>query len=799
MINKNFKPIIALFLFTGLMLIQGCKNKEDLAVPKSPEIVGIATPVCLQPDSTTLVLSDYFLHPKSIDSVVLDKNLSFRISPDSTLMTLIQEEKKIPRLSVMKVWMDGFCYSILLEKSRKIWQQVIFNPKGKNYKSVEIAGEMNDWSPKKSPMHLKDGKWETNLLLAPGKYQYLLVADGKSMTDPGNSEFTETLLGKTCSLLRAGSLNPPGAPYLSTEQMEKNKISIGVKNKTSEIFVFWQNYRLDEKFVSKDSSGLKITIPAKAGEFDRSFIRVWAYNSAGFSNEILVPLQDGKVITEASKLTRSDKEAMIVYFLLVDRFRNGNPKNDAPLKDKDLDPKLNFQGGDLAGITEKIKDGYFSGMGVNTLWISPVNQNPLNAWAEFQAPHRKSSGYHGYWPVTLTTVDTRFGTGEEMKSLVSEAHGKNLNVMLDLIPNYIHQDCKLYREHPGWTTPLLLPKKKKNIQLWDEQRYTTWFEEFLPTLDLAKPEVSSMSSDSVLAWVKSYGLDGLRFDAPNHVPDSYWQMLTQKLKEQVVIPDKRSLYLSGEAYGTRELIKNYVSTGKLDGQMDLDLFLEARKAFARDASSFKDLNYTLQESFSNYGEHSLMVNITGNLDSPRFISLASGALNFGEDDKKAGWMRDIEVKDTIGYARLASLMAFNMTIPGIPFILYGDESGMPGAGNPDNSRMMKFDQLSSPEKHLKSIVDRLIHLRNQNLSLVYGDYKTIQVSDKIFVYMRTYFDKVAIVIFNKDKAGKKISFEIPQRFEKTKLINHFGSDAKLEKDKITLELKANSFEIMTNY
>lgn len=798
MIKNKLRLPFFLFFLAGFIFFAGCKSKEDINVPKQPEILGIATPVYLQPDSTILVLSDYFLHPKAIDSILTDKNLSVRISPDTTQLTLIQKDKNLPKLSVMKVWIDGFCYSLMIEKSKKIWHHLGFDPKGKTYKRVEISGEMNDWSPKKSPMHLKDGKWETSLFLEPGKYTYLIVADGKPMIDPGNPEVSENLSGKKCSLFRTGSLNPPGTPYLWTEKADKNKISIGVKNKNSEIFVFWQNYRLDEKFVTADSSGLKIKIPSKASEFDRSFIRVWAYNGAGLSNELLIPLQEDNVITDATKLTREDREAMIVYFMLVDRFCNGNPKNDAPLKDKSVDQKLNFQGGDLTGISEKIKDGYFTNMGVNTLFLAPITQNPMNAWVPSNTLHHKSSGFLGIWPVTLSTIDTRFGTSDDLKNLVSEAHGKNINIWLDVIPNQVHQDSKIYKEHPGWTTPLLLPKKKKNVQLWDEQRYTTWFEEFLPTLDLSKPEVSRMSSDSVLFWLKNYHLDGLGFDAPKHVPDAYWRELSGKIKDQVSIPEKRQVFLNGITYGTRELIRNYVNPGELNGQVDIDLLLEARKVFGRENGSFKDLNYTLQESFSNYGEHSLMGNISGNPDISRFVTLASGALKPGEDESKAGWARDIEVKDSVGYAKLASLLAFNFTIPGIPYLLYGDEIGLSGAGFPDNSRMMRFEKLSPAENMVKAKVDTLAHLRSKNLALTYGDFKTIQVSDKIYIYMRTYFDKIVIVLFNKEKESKNVAFDLPKRFENTKLTPHFRSVIQAEKEKISVTLKPNSFEILTN-
>jgi glycosidase len=796
--QKRFSFFTGILFIFCMAILQGCSSREDVKIPDKPEITGIAIPVVMQPDSTVLVLGDYFLHPKSIDSIITDKSIAWKISSDSMEITLTPREKSIPRLSVMKVWIGGYSYSLLLEKSRKIWQHITFDPKDKKYKTVEIAGDMNEWTPGHGQMHLKDGKWQTDFLLFPGKYQYKFVLDKKWVLDPANPEIVDNNIGGVNSLLHAGTVNPAGAPWLSATKTEKDNITIGIKNKTKEIFVFWNNYQLDEKFMKMDSSGLKIIIPQKARSIERSFLRVWAYNAAGTSNEILVPLEDGRVITDASKLTREDKQAMILYFLMVDRFRNGDPKNDAPLKDKDVDKKLNFQGGDLAGITRTIESGYFKELGVNSLWISPITQNPKDAWNEYPAPHRKFSGYHGYWPLTLTTVDTRFGTSDELKELVKQAHGSNMNVILDYVSNHVHQECKIYKDHPDWTTPLLLANKKKNIRLWDEQRLTTWFDEFLPTLDLTKPEVCSMMSDSALFWIKTYELDGFRHDATKHIPEVYWRTLTKKLKNQVIIPDKRSLYQIGETFGSRDLIGSYVNPGELDAQFDFGLYFDARNAFARENTSFKDLNYSLMESFSYFGEHSLMGNITGNQDLARFISFASGAISFSEDNQKAGWDRDIEVKDTAGYGRLASLMAFNMTIPGIPVIYYGDEFGMPGAGDPDNRRMMRFDNLTPPEKSLKGTVEKLTHLRSSSMPLLYGDFKTIETGDKTYVYMRTYFDKVVFVIFNKDKSAKKIDFGIPDRFTGIKTVNQFGSDAKLEKNRITLTLKGNSFEIITN-
>jgi cyclomaltodextrinase / maltogenic alpha-amylase / neopullulanase len=236
----------------------------------------------------------------------------------------------------------------------------------------------------------------------------------------------------------------------------------------------------------------------------------------------------------------------------------------------------------------------------------------------------------------------------------------------------------------------------------------------------------------------------------------------------------------------------------LDAQFDFDLYFDARTIFTKDNASFRDLNYSLQQSFSYFGEHSLMGNITGNQDLARFISYASGAMTFMDDDHEIGWKKDIEVKDTIGYSKLASLLAFNMTIPGVPVIYYGDEYGMPGANDPDNRRMMQFSKLTPQEERMKQVTKKLAHLRNQSLPLIYGDFKTIDVTDKVFIYMRTYFDKVVFVVFNKDKSSRKIDFKIPERYSKTKLAAHFGSNAKSENSQVTLSLNGNSFEILTS-
>jgi glycosidase len=144
------------------------------------------------------------------------------------------------------------------------------------------------------------------------------------------------------------------------------------------------------------------------------------------------------------------------------------------------------------------------------------------------------------------------------------------------------------------------------------------------------------------------------------------------------------------------------------------------------------------------------------------------------------------------------LMAFNMTVPGIPVIYYGDEYGMPGAGDPDNRRMMKFDSLTPLELRTRSITQKLVHLRRSSMPLLYGDFTTIEVTPDTWVYMRSYFDKAAIVILNRDKSESMISFDLPERFANAVFNSNFGHPFKAENGKITFNLEGNTFEVISN-
>ncbi len=758
-------------------------------------IPGLIMPVSLQPDTTILWMQDFVPEVDKIDSLDIPGGLRSSWSPDKQLLTLVVEQD-IPPLLDLKLWIKGQAASILLKRSRKIRHTLVFDPAGNSYRSVSVAGSLNDWDPARTPMRLIDGKWQAMLELNPGAYQYQLVVDGTWMLDPGNPDSVDNNIGGFNSSLVLSAGSEDKAPRLFTSSAAGQTIILGQELTAEAIFAFWNNSRLNVRI--SPEKGISLDIPAAAKQIGRSFIRVFAHNSHGFGNDLLIPLENGQAIRDPSTLTRHDKASAILYFLLIDRFHNGDKTLDDPVQDPEVHEKANYWGGDLAGITQKIEEGFFRELGINTIWVSPLTQNPLKAYTEFPAPHRKYSGYHGYWPISSSRVDHRFGSNQDLLTLTRTAHDQDLNLILDFVANHVHEDHPIFRRHPEWATTLDLPDGRKNIRIWEEERLTTWFDTFLPSLDFSRPEVIETQVDSALFWIKHFGLDGFRHDATKHIPETFWRALTLKLKKEVIVTENRPVFQIGETFGSRELIGSYVGSGQMDGQFDFNLYFDARTAFASDNSTFPDLARSLRESLDWYGYHHLMGNITGNHDIPRFISFAGGGMTFAEDDKKAGWNRDIQVVDEAGYAKLSALTAFMLTIPGVPVIYYGDEFGMPGAGDPDNRRPMQFGDLKPMENKTRETARKLIRIRKENMALLYGDFEWIRMRPLSMVYCRTYFDRICVVAFNKSPEPMPVEFLLPARFAGSPLTAQFGTESTINEGSVNLTLPAYGFEILTS-
>ncbi len=131
----------------------------------------------------------------------------------------------------------------------------------------------------------------------------------------------------------------------------------------------------------------------------------------------------------------------IVYFMMTDRFANGDKKNDQVFDRKqDAAVLRNFMGGDIKGITNKINDGYFNALGVDVLWMTPLNEQVHGYWDEDWG---RSYPFHGYWIKDWTNVDPNFGTESEMKNMIATAHANGIRVLADVVINHTGPKTKI--------------------------------------------------------------------------------------------------------------------------------------------------------------------------------------------------------------------------------------------------------------------------------------------------------------------------------------------------------------------
>jgi alpha-amylase len=278
-----------------------------------------------------------------------------------------------------------------------------------------------------------------------------------------------------------------------------------------------------------------------------------------------------------------------VYFLLTDRFNNGNPANDHAYGRRDDAAKLRgYMGGDLAGITARIREGYFRDLGVDAIWISPPVEQIHAATDEGTG---KTYAFHGYWARDFTAVDANLGTEEDMRKLVDTAHANGLRVLLDVVMNHTGPvtaqdpvwpagwvrtspvctykdpkttiDCTLVKNLPDVRTdsnasvalpPLLVAKWKKEGRY---EREVKELDEFFKRTGYPRAPryyLVKWHAD----WVRKYGFDGFRADTVKHTEPGVWKDLKKVASEAYedwkrANPAKRMgdhpFFMTSEVYG----------------------------------------------------------------------------------------------------------------------------------------------------------------------------------------------------------------------------------------------------------
>ena len=372
----------------------------------------------------------------------------------------------------------------------------------------------------------KNKIYSVSVPLEPGSYQYKYNIQGKEILDPANRDSISNGLGGYNSVITIPDLHPEKS-YLFVNGYEKVNdrmtISFSYSNskyrtpvKRDEIIALYNNSAVTQDRISTAANKFLITIDSALFKGE-NVLRV-AVNRNGLPSNIqTLRFYNGE--PEGINEHRTDYDN-IIYSIMVDRFKDGDTGNSIPVVDPHLTEKANYFGGDLKGIIDKIDDGYFDSLSINTLWLSPVVDNTDSAYREYPEPHRYYTGYHGYWPVSSTKVEERFGNMELLKSLVEDAHRHGIDILIDFVANHVHEEHPYFREHRNWFGHLELPDGRLNLRLWDEHRLTTWFEPFLPSFDFegSKEALDTMTSNAVW-WLQETDADGFRHDAVKHVPN----------------------------------------------------------------------------------------------------------------------------------------------------------------------------------------------------------------------------------------------------------------------------------------
>ncbi len=645
--------------------------------------------------------------------------------------------------------------------------------------SVSVAGSFNAWSATANPLESDtDGTFQGAIFLAPGSYQYKLVVDGQWITDPKNPKRVDNGLGGYNSILN-----------LESGRSEACFIKRSFDHGTAVFECYSPGMPPPERIV--------VLLDGEIAPFSWNSPSLTVQIEGGSLLRILGRDHEGRPLPPCWTLLKDGKPRGLagvdpgiydsfIYSLFPDRFRNGDRGNDQSLSDPGVHHRVNYQGGDLRGVALSLEEGYFDSLGISTIWMGPLYPGPSSAaispldytdemrvmsqakldslllaladssFAAKEPPLKPEefpsamaySGYHGYWPARDRDIEPRFGTVDAMKDLVSLIHQRGLRIILDLVPHHVHEDHPWFRNHADWFQPLVLEDGTMNLRHWDEYRLSTWFDPFLPTLDLSE---GSGAVDSTVAsavwWLKTFALDGFRHDATKHMPHSFWRALTTGLR---AAEHEREILQLGETFGSRHLVGSYVRPAEMDGQFDFNLYYASRPLFCgTPGSSFEQVAREIRQSLHAYGPLHQMANITGSHDQTRFVTLAQRDIPPGSNERAWGWLSNAEIHDLDVYKRLQLFFLFNLSIPGIPVLYYGDEIGMPGAADPDNRRFMRFlDDLSDAEQTHLFVMRRLGQLRKHTPAFAFGDLILLHMEDQVMVYARNFFDESAVVCFN---------------------------------------------------
>ncbi|QAA34135.1 alpha-amylase family glycosyl hydrolase [Clostridium manihotivorum] len=416
--------------------------------------------------------------------------------------------------------------------------------------------------------------------------------------------------------------------------------------------------------------------------------------------------------------------------------------------------------GDLNGVTEKLD--YLKDLGVNGIWLMPINDSP---------------SYHGYDVTDYYKINPQYGTMEDLKKLLQEAHKRDIKVSMDMVINHTSTENKWfkearadknskYRDYYIWSSDSSVEDviSKMNTKTWTKNDvlndyYYSIFSESMPDLNYDNKEVRQ-EVKNIAKYYIDMGLDGFRLDAAKWIYEDdskniqWWQEYSSYCKSL-----NKNFILTGEVWDNLYAIAPYQEA--LDSTFNFPLADSINKGLS--SQSIEDLPSEIKDNYSILKEKNknfVPAPFLSNHDQNRVMS------NLGDIEK----------------AKMAA--AIYLTLPGTPYIYYGEETGMTGAkpdehirepfiwDNKDTSKNTKWMEstndidkiaLNVQKEDKNSIYNfykKLLQLRNNYKALRLGEVDKIETNDSGVLNMKRTYDKDSIyVIVNSTSADCKIPLE----------------------------------------
>ncbi len=382
----------------------------------------------------------------------------------------------------------------------------------------------------------------------------------------------------------------------------------------------------------------------------------------------------------------ADWKDEIIYFVMVDRFANGDPSNNEGV---DLENPLAFHGGDLKGLTERLD--YIADLGATAIWLTPVNQQgPSIEVAEgtFQ-PH------HGYWADDFNAIDPRYGTEDDLRALVEAAHARGIKVLLDVVYNHVGYNATWTKTRPHWL--------RQGAECGGDA--ITLCLAGLPDLKTERFDVRSAILDAHIGLAERTGVDGFRLDTYKHIEPDFWA--AHRVVTRLRLGE--DFFLLGEIWdGDKYLAKAPFEADTLDGIFDFTFRDHVQKML----TGIED-----PERFARYftNRHDIegdkvLAPFLSNHDMPMLLAMMRG--------------------DT---AKLRQAFALLMFAEGPPVISWGEEQGRRGKAWPLNREDMDW---TGGDIGLTDDVKALIALRRAEPDMRGGPVQTVYAANGLLILRR---------------------------------------------------------------